>query len=201
MPNNLNNLMKINLSSLLILPASAHKIETDEDVGATLHIEPNDTPRAGEAAQAWFALTRRGGKVIPLKECNCQLAVYSEPRKTGEAPLAQPTLQPISAERYQGIPGAKITFPKPGAYQLELTGKPINGVTFQPFELKFDITVAAGTRKATTNQQQTADPQNIKNVNNNQTDQVGLPLPFWAIGFGVLILIGGIFVVVRKSKG
>ncbi|MEO1375649.1 MAG: hypothetical protein AAFW70_15310 [Cyanobacteria bacterium J06635_10] len=198
MPNNLNNLMKINLSSLLIPPASAHKIEADKDVGATLHIEPNDTPRAGEAAQAWFALTRKGGKVIPLEQCNCQLAVYSEPRKTGEAPLAQPTLQPISAERYQGIPGAKITFPKPGAYQLELTGKPKNGITFQPFELKFDVTVAAGTKKATTNQQEIADAQKIQNVNINQTDDVAFSLPFWAIGLGVLVLMGGIFAVVRR---
>ena len=50
-------------------------------------------------------------------------------RKTGDAPLVQPNLQPISAERYQGIPGAKITFSKPGAYQLELSGKPKNGAS------------------------------------------------------------------------
>ena len=190
----------MNLASFLIPSASAHKIETAGDVGATLHIEPNDTPRAGEAAQTWFALTRKGGKVIPLTECNCELAVYSEPRKAGEAPLSQPTLQPISAERYQGIPGAKITFPQPGAYQLELTGKPSNGASFQPFELKFDVTVAAGTRKATKKTQEKIDAQEVQNVNINQTETQGFPLPFWAIGLGILVLIGGIFAAVRKSK-
>lgn len=193
--------MKTNISSLLIPAASAHKIETTEDVGATLHIEPNDTPRAGEAAQAWFALTRKGGKVIPLKECNCQLAVYSEPRKTAEAPIVQPTLQPISAERYQGIPGAIITFPKPGAYQLELTGKPTNGTAFQPFELKFDVTVAARSRKATTNRQETPEiSQEVQNVNNNQTETQNFSLPFWVMGLGILVLIGGIFAVVKTLR-
>ncbi len=189
----------MNLSSLLIPPASAHKIETAEDVGATLHIEPGDTPRAGEAAQAWFALTRKGGKVIPLKECDCELAVYSEPRTTEAKPFAQPNLQPISAERYQGIPGAEITFPKPGAYQLELSGKPTNDASFKPFELKFDVTVAAGTKKAATNQQEIQTAQEVRNVNINQTQQQAFPLPFWAIGLGIIVLIGGIFAVVRKS--
>ncbi|MGB3759510.1 MAG: hypothetical protein WBA07_24605 [Rivularia sp. (in: cyanobacteria)] len=189
----------MNLSSLLIPLASAHKIETAEDVGATLHIEPGDTPRAGEAAQAWFALTRKGGKVIPLKECDCELAVYSEPRTTEAKPFAQPNLQPISAERYQGIPGAEITFPKPGAYQLELSGKPTNDASFKPFELKFDVTVAAGTKKAATNQQEIQTAQEVRNVNINQTQQQAFPLPFWAMGLGGLVLIGGIIAVVRKG--
>ena len=191
--------MKINLSSLLIDPASAHKIETAEDVGATLHIEPNDTPRAGDAAQAWFALTRKGGKVIPLTECNCELTVYSEPRKTVDTPLIQPTLQPITAERYQGIPGAKITFPKPGAYQLELTGKPTNGANFKPFELKFDVTVAAGTTNSPANQQQTQTAQQVQNVNANQTEQP-FPIPIWAIGLGIVVIIGGIIAAARRAK-
>ena len=189
----------MNLSSLLIPPASAHKIETAEDVGATLHIEPNDTPRAGEAAQTWFALTRKGGKVIPLKECDCELAIYSEPRTAESKPFAQPNLQPVSAERYQGIPGTEITFPKPGAYQLELSGKPANDADFKPFELKFDVTVAAGTNKAATNQQETQTAQEVQNVNLNQTQEQAFPLPLWAIGLGIVVLIGGIFAVVRKS--
>lgn len=146
--------MKIRTSRLLLAlivfaflnsPAFAHQVKIANDVGATIHIEPNDNPRAGEVSQAWFALTRKGGKVIPLKDCNCQLAVYSKPRKPGEAALLTPTLKPISAERYQGIPGADITFPKPSAYQLQLSGKPSGGENFQPFEFNFEVTVAAGT--------------------------------------------------------
>lgn len=197
--------MKINFSSLIIIPpASAHKIETSEDVGATLHIEPNDTPRAGESAQAWFALTRKGGKIIPLKECDCQLSVYSEPRTAATKPLSQPDLQAISAERYQGIPGAKITFPRPGAYQLELSGKPANNNNFKPFELKFDVTVAAGTNKTTTkttkNPQPTQTSEEVKNVNANQSQEQNFSLPILPITLGFLVIIGVIFTVMRKRK-
>ena len=125
------------------LPVFAHKIEIAEDVGGTLHIQPNDNPRAGEAVVAWFALTRKGGQVIPLKQCNCQLAIYTEPDSGNSAALLKPALKPVSAERYQGIPGAEIKFPKPGAYQLRLSGKPALGAKFKPFQLNFNVTVAA----------------------------------------------------------
>jgi len=193
----------INFSSLLIPSASAHKIETAEDVGATLHIEPSDTPRAGETALTWFALTRKGGKIIPLNECDCELAVYSEPRETAAAPLAKPNLEPVSAERYQDIPGANITFPKPGAYQLELSGKPANDDSFKPFELKFDVTVATGTKKANTNQQEIREkkePQEIRNVNASQAEEQGFPFPFWAIGLVSLVILGGIFALMRRGN-
>ena len=127
--------------------AIAHKVETDKDVGATMHIEPSDTPRAGEESLAWFALTRRGGETIPLAACDCQLAVYSQPRGT-EEPVLSPLLIPTNAEGYQDIPGATFAFPKVGAYTLVLTGKPTAqaGETenFEPFELDFEVTVAAG---------------------------------------------------------
>lgn len=125
------------------LPVSAHKVEISGDVGGTLHLEPNDNPRAGEAVVAWFALTRKGGKVIPLKQCNCQLAIYTAPHSPDSPALLKPPLKPVSAERYQGIPGAEITFPKPGAYQLQLSGKPAHGADFKPFQLRFNV-IATG---------------------------------------------------------
>ena len=129
------------------LPVCAHKVEIAEDVGGSLHIEPNDNPRAGEAVVAWFALTRKGGQVIPLKQCNCQLAIYTEPHADNSPALLKPPLKPFAAERYHGIPGAEITFPKPGAYQLRLSGKPALGAKFKPFQLNFNVTVAASTPK------------------------------------------------------
>ncbi|MBD2776989.1 hypothetical protein ICL16_34300 [Iningainema sp. BLCCT55] len=145
--NHANNVCLLLLIAILITnisTVSAHKVTIATDVGATLHIEPNDNPRAGEPAQAWFALTRKGGKVIPLAECKCELSVYKEPHKQGAPPLLVPSLKPMTAERYQNIPGAEVTFPQPGAYQLKLSGKPVTQGSFQPFELKFAVTVAAG---------------------------------------------------------
>lgn len=174
-------------------PASAHKVETAADVGATLHIEPNDTPRAGESAKTWFALTRKGGKVIPLAECDCRLVVYAEPHSPKEPPLLEPSLQSIVAERYQGIPGTEITFPRPGAYQLQLNGKPKNGASFQPFNLKFPVTVAAGA-VATDNLQK------VQNVNENISESQTQAIPLWSIALSGVLLIGVFFGVRRIVK-
>ncbi|PSB31715.1 hypothetical protein [Chlorogloea sp. CCALA 695] len=130
------------LATLVTTPANAHKIEIHLDVGATMHIEPNDAPRAGESALTWFALTQKGGKVIPLNECDCKLSLYSQ--ASTAKPLQQPILKAVSQESYTGIPAATITFPAAGAYQLQLQGNPKAGAKFSPFELKFDVNVAPG---------------------------------------------------------
>jgi hypothetical protein len=120
----------------------AHETEVSGEVGGTIHIEPNDSPTAGSANLAWFALTRRGGQAIPLSDCNCNLAVYAVPHHPDDPPIQSPPLTTMSAEGKQGVPGATITFPRPGAYELILQGRPVTSGTFTPFELKFPVVVA-----------------------------------------------------------
>ena len=119
----------------------AHNVKTSEDVGVTFHIEPDHSPRAGDSNQAWFALTRQGGSLIPLQECLCQLEVYLS---GDETPVLTPELTPISPEQYQNIPGANIVFPQAGIYQLQLTGQPANPGDFAPFEVSYPVTVKPG---------------------------------------------------------
>ena len=88
----------------------AHTVKASNNVAVTYHLEPDHNPRAGEAAQVWFVLTQKGGAVIPLEQCDCQLQVYAEQDPVS---LLQPTLAAVSAEQYQGIPGADVTFPPP----------------------------------------------------------------------------------------
>lgn len=129
--------------ALFVTPAAAHKVEVSEDVAGTWHIEPNHNPKAGEPARAWVILTRKGGQILPLEEGNCQLAVYSVPRTPSDLPLLQPTIKAVSAERYQGIPGADIVFPNIGIYQLELSCTPKAEGSFKPFQMKYEVSVAA----------------------------------------------------------
>lgn len=131
-------------SAFLNASAIAHTVEVAEDVAATLHIEPNDTPIPGKPATAWFALTRKGGDLIPLEQCDCSLKIYSEPSKPGDAPVLQPPLKPLDSTQFQGLPGSEINFPKPGRYRLELSGRPKGAVQFKPFDLRYEVTVAAG---------------------------------------------------------
>lgn len=130
------------LLGMLVSPVQAHKIQVDQGVGAMMHIEPKDQPRAGQPSLVWFALTRPGGTLIPLDSCDCQLRVYPQPSQEGDRPLDRPELQPIAAEIYTNIPSATITFPQVGAYTLVLTGEPLTPGNFQPFTLSFDVTVA-----------------------------------------------------------
>jgi hypothetical protein len=128
----------------LLYPSAgtAHEVKVSGEIGGTIHIEPNDTPKAGTANLAWFALTRRGGQPIALSDCNCTLAVYAQPRRDGDTPILQPRLSATSAEGRQGIPSASITFPRAGAYDVVLQGRPVNSGMFTPFSLNFSVTVA-----------------------------------------------------------
>jgi hypothetical protein len=131
---------------LLPLPAWGHKVKTDAQVGATIHFEPADRPKSLEPTKVWFALTKKGGTAIPLKDCQCQLQIKQLP---GNQKIATPQLQAINAEKYQDIPSATVIFPQPGAYSLELTGQSVKPGDFQPFKLEFDAIVSVGTALAT----------------------------------------------------
>jgi hypothetical protein len=127
------------LGGTVAAAAIAHDVQIADDVGATLHIEPNDIARAGEPTDLWFALTQAGGKVIPLAACDCTLTLYD----SQETVVETPTLTTISAEGFQNIPGATVTFPEVGAYELRLAGSPQQAGAFTPFELRFEVTVAS----------------------------------------------------------
>jgi hypothetical protein len=149
----------------LATPVLAHNIKVSGTVAATFHIEPNHNPKAGEPSQTWFALTHKGGTVIPLAQCDCKLAVHAEPYKEGEAALLEPALKSLSTEQYQGIPSAEIIFPKPGEYELEISGKPKAGAKFQPFELSYTVTVLTGSSSSL----QPSMHHNNQTVQKNQT--------------------------------
>jgi hypothetical protein len=149
---------------LLPLPAWGHKVKTDAQVGATIHFEPDDRPKSLEPTKVWFALTKKGGTAIPLKDCQCQLQIKQLP---GNQKIATPQLQAINAEKYQDIPSTTVIFPQPGAYSLELTGQSVKPGDFQPFKLEFEATVALG--KVAT---ETAPATPLPVIPNNQAEPV-----------------------------
>lgn len=132
------------IAGLPILSAQAHNVKTSGEVAALFHIEPDHNPKAGKASRAWFALTKKGGELISLEKCSCKLEVHQEPHKEGSKPLLEPPLKAISADQYQGVPGAEIVFPKAGIYELEISGTAKDGQSFQPFQLSYTVTVQSG---------------------------------------------------------
>lgn len=128
---------------LMPLKLSAHQTQISDRVGGTHHIEPNDTPRAGEPSLTWFGLTEVGGRPIGLSDCDCTLVVYDLARD-GEVAIATPPLSAIDVEGLEDVPSAELTFPQVGAYVLSLTGSPKGTADFPSFRLDFPVTVAAG---------------------------------------------------------
>jgi hypothetical protein len=180
--------------------AIAHQVKIAEEVGATIHVEPNDNPRAGENSQTWFALTRKGGKSIAVEECDCQLAVYKQPRKPGDSPVLKPALKPLSAEQYKDIPGADIVFPQVGVYQVALTGKAKDANSFKPFDLQFDVTVAAGNTVTKPIQEiafketkEISQEKSLEVANKNTSSNQEFGLPWWIFALP-LLGVGGFFV-------
>lgn len=188
--------------SSMITPAFAHNIKVSGNVAATFHIEPNHNPKAGESAQAWFALTHPGGSIIPLAQCDCKLAVHATPHQEGENPLLEPALKSISAGRYQGIPGADIIFPRSGEYELELSGKPKAGAKFKAFEFSYTVIATAGGASTTANpstemnQNHSEAQPSVKKISPSSKPTAQWPMPV-IIG-GAILAIGTLGWVLQR---
>jgi hypothetical protein len=123
------------LSSPILI---AHEVRTSQEVGGTIHIDPDDRPVAGKKSRIWIALTRRGGEVIPYGKCNCRMEVRSLTDRSIKFKVSD-SLAII--ERYLGLPSLEVTFPQVGRYELKLSGSPREGEDFPPFELTFTTNV------------------------------------------------------------
>ncbi len=184
---------------LLAAPAFAHKIEVSGDVAGTWHVEPNHNPKAGEPARVWVALTRQGGQILPLNQCNCKLAIYPEPHTEGSSPLLEPALKAISAEQYQGIPGADVIFPKIGIYKLELSGTPVTGANFRPFKMNYTVTVASG--GSATRESPYIKTNSDELPDNHRAEGVSQPVQVWgSLGVAGAIAFGGLVLIRRRFQ-
>jgi hypothetical protein len=187
-----NKLWGILLGLSFAAPTFAHTVKVSGDVAATFHIEPNHNPKVGQPSQAWIALTQRGGKVIPLTQCQCKLKVYLNPHREGDTPTLEPILKPISTEHYQNIPSAEITFSRSGEYRLAISGTPQAGATFQPFELSYEVTVMAGPIASQT----VVQPKPSSQMESR--DFIGLKVAIAGLSVAVLAAIG--YTLRRKKQ-
>ena len=139
--------MSLNRILLLVLalaaPALAHEIKRDGDVGALLHIEPDDDPAAGKPTVAWFEATRRGGTRLGAAECDCTVSLYRGAPEPSDKPLLSLPAKDGTAGGAKGKLSAAITFPEVGAYTLVLEGKPRAGAAFAPFRLEWVVRASA----------------------------------------------------------
>jgi hypothetical protein len=122
------------------LPLIAHQMNAAGSVGAMIHLEPNDSPFAGKNTMTWFMLTRQSGEMIAPKQCDCKVMALDANEQPIVHHLPLTTMQLAGHQAGHEAIRTDITFPKAGAYTVVLTGKSKDN-SFDPFELKFPITV------------------------------------------------------------
>ncbi len=104
----------------LLRSAFAHELKINDEVGATLHITPNDAPRAGEQALLVFEFRTREG-TFDVTTCDCRLRIMDNTNIVADQPLAERT---------------SFIFPHPGIYIVETVGP--------TFDLRYDVRVVEG---------------------------------------------------------
>lgn len=124
---------------IIALPLIAHQSRmtttSSDGVEAMIHVDPDDTPLAGQDSQTWFMLSQTNGRMISLERCNCQVMVYN----ASNEPIADDlSLSTLSVQGHDVI-STTINFPAPGPYTVVLSGT-AKDESFAPFELEFPIT-------------------------------------------------------------
>ena len=121
---------------LLFVPllVSAHTLQTDGNIGAVLHIDPNDDPVAMQPAHLYFSIQDTTKKFSP-QNCNCSLTIALQNKSVLDQPITQTEASTIE------IP---FTFPTAGVYTVTLAGKPKTAGTFSNFSLIYNTRVERG---------------------------------------------------------
>lgn len=122
-------------------PVQAHVLESDGDISAVLHIPPDDAPAAGRntTLRLAFASDRSG---FNLAAYNSTVTI-----KRGNETVQVAKLTADGGSGYDGF--ADITLPEPGAYRLEVTGRPMSDG--ESFQLSFSIRASAAAGSEPTN--------------------------------------------------
>lgn len=114
--------------------ASAHVLKVDGDIGAVLHINPDDNPTTDGPTDYTLSFDDDAGH-FSLPKCNCRVLIMQNGQTIASRPLAATNGQ-VSENRY--------TFPAPAVYTMRFTGTPKTPGAFQPFTLDYEVRVTSG---------------------------------------------------------
>ncbi|MGI9027827.1 MAG: hypothetical protein ACR2FM_03235 [Candidatus Saccharimonadales bacterium] len=118
------------ISAVSAAPASAHVLESQDTIGAVLHIDPDDDPVAGESTGIYFEFKDKTNR-FKVQDCNCKLVVQQDN-------------QTIYDQSFGQVAGGEFTFPERGVYVVKAIGSPKTASAFDAFELSYDVRVQRG---------------------------------------------------------
>ena len=108
-------------------PASAHALETDGSISATLHFEPDDDLTSGKSV-TYVLFLNDTTKQFSFGNCGCTITIRKDDKIVSMNPMKLNS---------QNIISGSITFPEDGVYEVMFHGSPTKNATFQPFTLKY----------------------------------------------------------------
>lgn len=125
------------ICSALLLPqiTNAHFLETDNNIGAILHVDPNDDPTVGKQASFFFDFKDKQNK-FRADSCNCVFLI----KENGKEIFSQPLFQNNATPSLENT-SVFYTFPKIDVYEVVVSGKPTVSGTFQSFRLSWNFRI------------------------------------------------------------
>jgi hypothetical protein len=130
-------LIVLTLISLCVItrPVSAHVLKSDRDIGAILHIDPDDSPVSGRPTTYILYFSDVSNR-FTLPKCTCTVSVKENGQTIASQSLARTSL--LTSTNV-------FTFPKADVYTLAISGKAITLGSFQSFSLNYLVRVESGT--------------------------------------------------------
>jgi hypothetical protein len=134
------------LTSISIPIVEAHVLVYDRDIGAVMHIDPDDAPVAKEQSAFFFEFKDTQNKFDPVN-CDCTFSISENGTEIYSQPLFQNSTKPTLNNA-----GVFYTFSKKDVYEIKIVGKPNSQNAFQSFTLVYNVRVDQIATPATTSE-------------------------------------------------
>ena len=117
---------------MVVAPASAHQIASNNGVSVQVHVNPNDEPIAGAPTTIWVVRVKnvKGKGTFSWATCRCQLKVFDS---SGAVIQSGPAKAPQTA----------VTFPEAKAYGITFSGRIKRNGIWKTFKVSYAIRAAA----------------------------------------------------------
>lgn len=117
------------LVAVLPATASAHILKVDGNIGAVLHIPPNDHPTNGTPTEFTMTFVDDDSGKFNLAGCNCKVSFIYNGKTIATQPMGVSDVD---------FSDNHFTFANPGVYTFHFTGSPQHPGDFQPFVLNYE---------------------------------------------------------------
>ena len=114
--------------------ASAHVLKNDGDIGAVMHVEPDDNPLAGVPVTYQLVFNDTSHR-FSLSTCDCTATIQT---------IGGVVKTEAINTKHELDSKSTVTFPEPDVYTLRVRGEPKVAGAFQPFTLNYTIRVNPG---------------------------------------------------------